>query len=291
MGFETAIGLAQAGADVVIADRNEAQGRWAVGRIRPLAPGSLIRSEPVDLSSLASIRDFVRRIHRLEQPVDLLVNNAGVFALPRRQVSADGFELQFATNYLGAFALTAKLLSLLQSGRDPRVVQVGSLAHRFGAVHWHDLQLERTYTPMRAYCQSKLAMLMFTFELQRHSDAGRWGLLSVAAHPGYARTEMFAHGPGKRSVMNRMHRSLGMVLSHSAASGAVPVLFAATSPKAKPGGYYGPQGLLGMAGPSGAAYVSERAQDFDAAQRLWETSEKLTGAEWPAAEVSARRIG
>lgn len=291
MGFETAVGLAQAGADVVIADRNEAQGRWAVGRIRPLAPGSLIRSEPVDLSSLASIRDFVRRIHRLEQPVDLLVNNAGVFALPRRQVSADGFELQFATNYLGAFALTAKLLSLLQSGRDPRVVQVGSLAHRLGAIHWHDLQLERTYTPMRAYCQSKLAMLMFTFELQRHSDAGRWGLLSVAAHPGYARTEMFAHGPGKRSVMNRMHRSLGMVLSHSAASGAVPVLFAATSPKAKPGGYYGPQGLLGMAGPSGAAYVSERAQDFDAAQRLWETSEKLTGADWPAAEVSARRIG
>ena len=291
MGFETAIGLAQAGADVLLADRNESQGRWAVGQIRQLAPGSLIRCEPVDLSSLASVQDFVRRIHRLERPVDLLVNNAGVFALPKRQVSVDGFEMQFAINYLGAFVLTAGLLPLLQGGLDPRVVQVGSLAHRLGSIHWSDLQLERTYTPMRAYCQSKLALLMFTFELQRHSDAGRWGLLSVAAHPGYARTEMFAHGPGKRSAVNRMHKSLGAVLSHSAASGAVPVLYAATSPKAKPGGYYGPQGLLGLAGPSGAAYVSQRAQDFDMAQRLWELSEKVTGAEWPAAEISARRIG
>lgn len=291
MGFETAIGLAQAGADVILADRNESQGRWAVGRIRPLAPGSLIRCEPVDLSNLKSISDFVKRIHRMERPVDLLVNNAGVFALPRREVTADGFEMHFATNYAGAFALTAGLLSLLQGGLDPRVVQVGSLAHRLGTIHWHDLQLERTYAPVRAYSQSKLALLLFTFELQRRSDAGRWGLLSVAAHPGYARTELFAHGPGRRSLLNRMHKSLGTVLSHSAASGAVPVLYAATSPKAKPGGYYGPQGLLGLAGPTGAAAVGLLAQDFDTARRLWEVTETLTGVEWPEAGVASKFPG
>ena len=291
MGFEIAIGLAQSGADVVIADRNESQGRWAVGRIRPLAPGSLIRFETLDLSSLSAVTDFVGRVVRLERPVDLLVNNAGVMGLPQRQVSADGFEMQLATNYLGHFALTAKLLPLLRPGFDPRVVQVGSLSHRMGTIHWNDLQMERRYAPMRAYNQSKLAQLMFAFELQRRSDSGRWGVLSVAAHPGYARTKLFAHGPGRRSVMHRLHQGLGVFLSHSAASGAVPVLFAATSPKAMPGGYYGPQGVFGLAGPPGAAGISERALDYEAARRLWDVSIELTGAEWPVEQVTHKAAG
>jgi NAD(P)-dependent dehydrogenase (short-subunit alcohol dehydrogenase family) len=230
---------------------------------------------------MAAVSEFVSQIVKLERPVDLLVNNAAVMGLPRRQVSVDGFEMQLATNYLGHFALTAKLLPLLRRGIDPRVVQVGSLSHRMGSIHWNDLQMERRYAPVRAYNQSKLAQLMFAFELQRQSDQGRWGVLSVAAHPGYARTRLFAEGPGRRSLMHRLHQGLRVFLSHSAAAGAVPVLFAATSPKAMPGGYYGPQGAFGLAGPPGAAGISERALDYEAARKLWEVSVRLTGAEWP----------
>lgn len=281
LGFETAIGLAQAGADVVLANRSESQGRWAAGRIRPLAPTSLVRFEYLDLANLASVADFVTRIERMERPVDLLVNNAGVMALPRRNVTADGFEMHLGTNYLGHYALTARLMPLLRKGMHPRVVQVSSISHRMATMHWDDLQLERTYTPMRAYAQSKLAMLLFALELERRSEQNGWGVMSVAAHPGYARTALFSAGPGKRSVLHRLHQSVGRVLSQSAASGALPILFAAASVKARPGDYYGPKGVGELAGPSGRAGISNYARDPEAGSRLWEISAELTGSVWP----------
>lgn len=282
IGFEIAIALAQAHADVIVASRNESQGRWAVGRIRPLALASLVRFEKLDLANLSTVADFARRIERIGRPVDLLINNAGVMALPQRQVSIDGFEMQLATNYLGHFALTGYLLPLLRQGRDTRVVQVSSLSHRVAKIDLSDLQLKRRYSPMKAYGQSKLAMLLFAFELQRRSDAGKWQLTSVAGHPGYARTGLFEKGPGPKSLIYRINRSLGQWFGHSPASGALPLLYAATSPLVRPGDYYGPKGLLELAGPSGTAVTGKTAQDKELARQLWKQSERLTGTTWPS---------
>jgi len=266
-----------------VAGRHGSQGRWAVGKIRPLAPTSLVRYERLDLSKLSVVAEFVQRIERIERPVDLLVNNAGVMALPRRLVTVDGFEMQLATNYLGHFALTAQLLPLLLRGRDPRVVQVSSVSHRWANINLADLQMERGYRSLKAYARSKLAMLIFAIELQRRSDEAHWGLTSVAAHPGYARTALFERGPGTKSLIYAIHRGVGGFLAHSAAAGALPLLFAASSPKVKPGGYYGPQGVFGLAGPAGIASVSRRALDRKLAQSLWEATERLTGVRWPIA--------
>lgn len=282
LGFETAIGLAQAGADVIVAGRDESQGRWAVGKIRPLAPQSLVRFERLDLASLAVVADFALRIERMERPVDLLVNNAGVMAIPQRQTTVDGFEMQLAANYLGHFALTSHLLPLLRRGREARIVQVSSLAERWGRIHLDDLNLTRSYGPMKAYAQSKLAALIFALELQRRSDAGKWRVMSVAAHPGYARTSLFEKGPGRGSLIDAVHRRTSAWLGHSAADGALSLLYAATSTKVRPGGYYGPQGPFGLSGPVGVAEMGKRATSARIARRLWDASEKLTGCIWPA---------
>ena len=274
--------MAQAGADVIVAGRDESQGRWAVAKIRPLAPSALVRFEKLDLASLAAVADFASRVERIERPVDLLVNNAGVLGLPRRQVTVDGFEMQLGTNYLGHFALTAHLLPLLRRGRDPRVVQVSSLTHHLAKIDFEDLHLERGYRPIKAYGRSKLAVLLFTLELQRRSESGRWRLLSVAAHPGYARTSLFEKGPGAHSLIHRIHKSLSGIFGHSAAAGAIPLLYAATAPRVRPGEYYGPQGALELAGPSGVAGVAKKAQDRELARRLWDVSVELTGVSWPA---------
>jgi NAD(P)-dependent dehydrogenase (short-subunit alcohol dehydrogenase family) len=281
VGFEVALGLARAGADIVIADVNDRQGRWAVEKIRPLAPASLVRFERIDLASLAMIETFAKRIEQIERPVDLLVNNAGILAPSRRQVTVDGFEMQLGTNFLGHFALTARLLPLLRRGLDPRVVQVGSLSHRFASINLDDLHHERRYAPMKAYGQSKLALLLFAFELQRRSDLGRWRLMSVAAHPGYARTALLANSRGAGSLADRLHRSVGRLLNHSAEAGALPILYAAAAPGARPGAYYGPKGFLELVGKTGLARIGEAARDTELAQRLWAVSEKLPGVTWP----------
>ena len=254
LGYEIALALAQGCADVIVAGRNEAKGREAVGKLRMLAPKALVRFERLDLANLASVSDFAGRLGTAGRPVDLLVNNAGVMALPKRLVTADGFEMQLGTNYLGHFALTGLLLPLLRLSRGPRVVQVSSLAHRYGQIRFDDLQGERRYRPWAAYFQSKLASLLFACELQRRSDAHRWGLLSSAVHP----------------------------VSQSAADGALPALFALASADAQPGGFYGPGGLFEFAGPPAAAYVFRRARDQAVARKLWQVAEQLTGVKWPA---------
>jgi NAD(P)-dependent dehydrogenase (short-subunit alcohol dehydrogenase family) len=280
LGFEIALSLAKGGADVVVAGPDEAQGRAAAAKIRAVAPIALVRFEKLDLADLASTSAFADRLVTGGHPVDLLINNAGVMALPERRLTADGFEMQFGTNYLGHFALTGQLLPLLRQSVSARVVQVSSLAHRFGQIHFGDLQGERHYGPWSAYCQSKLALLLFARELQWQSDARGWGLLSCAVHPGYARTDLFDNGPGAKSLLARLNRSVGRLLSQSAADGALPALFAASSASAEPGGFYGPGGLFELTGSPAAAHVSERALDPAVAQRLWKVSQQLTGVKW-----------
>jgi len=282
LGYEIALALAQGCADVIVAGRNEAKGCEAVGKFRMLAPKALVRFERLDLANLASVSDFAGRLGTAGRPVDLLVNNAGVMALPKRLVTADGFEMQLGTNYLGHFALTGLLLPLLRLSRGPRVVQVSSLAHRYGQIRFDDLQGERRYRPWAAYFQSKLASLLFACELQRRSDAHRWGLLSSAVHPGFAQTGLYANGLGARSLLSRLSRSLGKMVSQSAADGALPALFALASADAQPGGFYGPGGLFEFAGPPAAAYVFRRARDQAVARKLWQVAEQLTGVKWPA---------
>jgi Dehydrogenases with different specificities (related to short-chain alcohol dehydrogenases) len=177
------------------------------------------------------------------------------------------------------------LLPLLRSARSARVVNVSSLAHRGGEIDFDNLLAERSYKSWSAYQQSKLANLLFTFELQRRSDTHGWGLMSNAAHPGYARTDLIANGPGTKGVRGMLSKIL-RPLSHSAADGALPTLFAATSVKAERMGYYGPKGFYELKGPVAPAYVAPQARDETSARKLWEISEKLTGVEWPGMERS-----
>jgi NAD(P)-dependent dehydrogenase (short-subunit alcohol dehydrogenase family) len=276
LGYQTAIRLAQAGAEVVLTGRNEAKGREAVSKIRNQFPDAKISFDVLDLASLASVADFARRFATTHSSLDLLINNAGVMALPTRQTTADGFEMQFGTNYLGHYALTAQLLPLLRRAQQPRVVSLSSIAHRTGFIQFSDLQGERFYSPWKAYNQSKLAMLMFALELQRRSDAAGWNLISTASHPGWARTDLFANGPGF-GLISVASQFAAPLFSQSAESGALPTLFAATSPQAEGGGYYGPNGLYELRGPPAPARIMSQARDKAAAAKLWDVSQQLTG--------------
>src|SRR6202165_5251207 len=195
LGYETALALAKAGSEVILTGRDDRKGQSAIEKISREVTGAKVSYEHLDLASLAAVADFTQRMH-VRQSLDLLINNAGVMALPRRQTTADGFEMQFGTNYLGHFALTARLMPLLRRSSRPRVVSVSSLAHRTGFIDFGDLQGARAYSPWKAYGQSKLTCLIFALELQRRSDAGGWNLTSNAAHPGFSRTNLFASGPG-----------------------------------------------------------------------------------------------
>src|SRR2546430_12586695 len=274
LGYETALALAKAGAEVILTGRDDQKGQSAVEKISREVIGAKLSYEHLDLANLASVADFAHRMHA-RQSLDLLINNAGVMALPRRQTTADGFEMQFGTNHLGHFALTARLMPLLRQASAPRVVSVSSLAHRTGSIDFSDLQGERIYSPWKAYGQSKLACLMFALELQRRSDAAGWKVTSNAAHPGFARTNLFAGGPG--GLVSLATDFAAPFFGHSAADGARPILFAATSPQAKPGAYYGPGGIGELRGAPATALVMPRARDAAAAARLWDISGKLTG--------------
>jgi NAD(P)-dependent dehydrogenase (short-subunit alcohol dehydrogenase family) len=281
LGYETALALAGAGAEVLVTGRNTEKGRVAIERIRRAVSSAKVRFEMLDLASLHSVRAFAAKMVANGQPLDLLINNAGVMDLPGRRLTEDGFEMQFGTNHLSHFALTGLLLPVLRSAEAPRVVNVSSLAHRGGKIDFDNLQAERKYRSWPAYQQSKLANLLFTFELQRRSDAGGWGLMSNAAHPGYARTDLIPNGPGTGGWKGAGAKLVGSFMSHSAAAGALPTLFAATSPTATPMGYYGPNGFYELKGPVAPAKVLPQANDETVARRLWEVSERLTGVQWP----------
>ncbi|KTF68293.1 SDR family oxidoreductase [Sphingomonas sp. HT-1] len=276
LGLADALALAHAGARVIVAGRNAAKGADAVRRIHSEAPRADIRFEMLDLADLASVAAFAERLREDQECLDLLVNNAGVMVPPRRQVTADGFELQFGTNYLGHFALTAHLLPLLRKGKQARVVSVSSIVAARGAIDFDDLDAQQRYRPMAVYAQSKIACLIFAFELQRRSDAAGWGIASIAAHPGVARTDLLHNGPGRGSVQGRI-RSFLPFLFQPVERGALPTLFAATSAQARPGGYYGPDGLAEVRGYPTVAKVPPLALDAATATRLWEVSEALAG--------------
>lgn len=230
--------------------------------------------ELLDLTSLGSVRDFAQRLVSQARLLDLLINNAAVMAPKERQ---DGFELQPQTNYLAPFALTTQLIPLLRMAAAPRVTQVSSISHRDGKIDFEDLQWKtRKYNAMASYAQWKLADLIFAFELQRHSDANGWGLFSNAAHPGLAVTDLVANSRGQNDVMVRMMKFLGSLMRQSAEEGALPILYAATSPDARPGTYYGPRNRMETRGPVALAKPAKQSLDVAVAKRLWRVSEELT---------------
>ncbi len=285
LGLETALVLAGKGAEVVLAARNPAKGAEAERLIRARHPGAEVRFDPLDLGDLASVAAFADRMTATGRPIDILIDNAGVMALPRRHTTQDGFETQFGVNYLAHFALTGRLLPLLiavpSRPAGARMVQLSSIAHRGARIHLDDLNFTSGYRPFAVYQQSKLAMLMFALELQRRSDAHGWGLTSVAAHPGVARTDLVANGQGDGGDPAAWASRLFIRLfGQSSAAGALPSLMAATLPQPRPGGYYGPQGFQELAGSPGLARIASQARDEGVARRLWSESEALTGVRY-----------
>jgi len=274
LGFETARVLAARGASVVLAVRDTEKGKRAAARIAGTTPGANVMVQPLDLASLDSVRAAAGELRARHPGIDLLINNAGVM-FPPKQTTRDGFELQLGTNHLGHFALTGLLLEQMLPVPGSRVVTVSSQAHRIRArINFDDLQSERSYSRVAAYSQSKLANLMFTYELQRRlSGAGT--TLAVAAHPGLAATELTRNSPAIAAFFYTR------LLSQKAVIGALPVLRAATDPGVLGGQYYGPGGLFGARGYPKLAESSRQSHDAALQRRLWTVSEELTGVSFP----------
>ncbi len=279
-GKEAARRLAAAGAHVVMSVRTPAKGEQARAEILARHPGARLEVRRVDLADLASVTEFADGLLTDGTPVDLLINNAGVMAPPARMVTADGFELQFGSNFLGPFALTARLLPLILAAPEPRVATMSSGMANFGKIHFDDLQWERRrYRPNLAYAQSKLADLMLTLHLAAVADQRGWDLLSTAAHPGFTRTNLQTAGAslGRDRPKRTPFNSLQVLPSQDAEHGTEPMLYAATSPSAGAGGYYGPGGRFGLVGPTTTVRPPRRARDAATAARLCAEAERLTG--------------
>ncbi|MEK6276672.1 MAG: oxidoreductase [Actinomycetota bacterium] len=275
LGLATARELARAGAEVIVACRNTESGASAVEEIRAAAPQAKAEVAELDLADLASVRDFAARFGSRGEGLDLLVNNAGVMAPPYRE-TVDGFESQIGTNHLGHFALTGLLLDALLARPEPRVVTVSSGAHRTAQVNFDDLNGEHGYRRWRAYGQSKLANLLFCFELDRRAREAGVALRSVAAHPGWAATNLQSAGPS--ALHERLVLAIGnRLIAQSAEMGALPSLYAATMPDLPGGSYVGPDGMMEGRGHPTVVKARDTAYDEDVARRLWETSEELTG--------------
>ncbi|MBB4200310.1 short chain dehydrogenase [Rhodoblastus sphagnicola] len=280
LGYEAALALAAAGAEVVLTGRNEDKGADALARLHAAHPRAAVRFAHLDVASLASVAAFADSMRAADRGVDLLINNAGIMAPPARHVTEDGFELQFATNHLGHFALTARLLPLLRRGVGARVVNVSSLAAHGGAIDLTDLQSERSYAAFRVYAMTKLAVLMSAMEFQRRSEAAGWNVKAMAAHPGIAQTSLIANGPascGVLAVLWRLTSLFPTPFNASAAHGALPILFAATSPDANGGRLYGPSQTYETKGPPATSRPPAQALDAAMAASLWEASERLAG--------------
>ena len=279
LGFEDALELSRAGAEVIIAGRNPAKGAETVARIHDRVPSANVRFETLDLASLSSVEAFGNRLRAQIDRLDLLINNAGVMVPPKRQETNDGFELQLGTNYLGHFALTGRLMPLLRKSERARVVTLSSVAARQGRIDFDDFNATKRYRPMPVYSQSKLACLMFAIELHRRSVAQAWSVASLAAHPGISRTDLLHNAPGRGSPTG-MIRSWLWFLFQPASQGALPTLFAATMTTAKSGAYYGPDRLGETRGYPALAKVPKQALDKAAAARLWQLSEDITGVQF-----------
>ncbi|SOJ55986.1 Fatty acyl-CoA reductase [Mycobacterium simulans] len=289
LGFGLARRLSAAGADVVMAIRNRAKGEAAIEEIRSTVPDAKLTIKTLDLSSLASVAALGEQLNAEGRPIDILINNAGVMTPPDRDTTSDGFELQFGSNHLGHFALTAHVLPLLRAVKGARVVSLSSLAARRGRIHFDDLQFEKSYAAMTAYGQSKLAVLMFARELDRRSRKAGWGIVSNAAHPGLTKTNLQISGPShgrqKPALMERLYKMswrFSPFLWQEIDEGILPALYAAATPQAEGGAFYGPRGFYEAAGGGVTeAKVPARARNEVDSQRLWEISERLTGVSYP----------
>jgi NAD(P)-dependent dehydrogenase (short-subunit alcohol dehydrogenase family) len=274
IGWETAAVLAAKHARVVLACRNAQKARDAMAAILARAPEADLCFIELDLASLASIARFAASFRADHRRLDLLINNAGVMAPPLGRTE-DGFELHFGCNHLGHFALTGRLMDLLQATPGARVVTVSSLTHRMRGMDFGNLNAEKGYRKMAAYGQSKLANLLFTFELQRRLERAGSAVLAVAAHPGWTMTEIQRHSPLIEFFAP---------LAPRPARGALPTLRAAVDPRARGGDYYGPRGLFELMGHPGKVGTSSAARNLSDADRLWRISEELTGVCFPAGE-------
>ena len=290
LGLGLATRLAAAGADVVMAIRNHTKGEAAVEQIRATVPDAKLTIKTLDLSSLASVAALGDELNAEGRPIDILINNAGVMQPPERDTTSDGFELQFGANHLGHFALTGHVLPLLRAAAGSRVVSLSSIAARTGRMHFDDLQFEKSYAPTQAYGQSKLSNLIFARELARRSREGGWGVTSTAAHPGLTKTNLQisgpSHGRAKPSAMARFYKFSWRFMPfmwQEIDEGILPALYAATSPQAQNGAFYGPRGFMGLAGGGVIEANPPRHAKNDAdGRRLWEVSERLTGVTYPA---------
>ncbi|MEO8605684.1 MAG: oxidoreductase [bacterium] len=281
LGYETALALSGRGAHVVLACRDQAKGGAAEQQIHAAHPQASTALMSLDLASLADITRFAAELRAAHPRIDVLINNAGVMALPYRK-TADGFEMQIGTNHLGHFALTGQLLDTLRATPGARIVTVSSGFHRLGTMRFDDLSWESGYKRWPAYGQSKLANLLFAYELQRRLAAAGDATISVAAHPGYASTNLQAAAPrmdGSR-FMERITDLGNSLFAQSASMGALPQLYAATAPGVHGGDYYGPDGIGELWGHPRAVVSNPKSRDVAAAQRLWELSEQLTGVRY-----------
>jgi NAD(P)-dependent dehydrogenase (short-subunit alcohol dehydrogenase family) len=278
LGFDTARVLAEHGASVVLAVRDTEKGKAAQDRILKTAPRADISIQPLDLGSLRSVRAAAEDLRAAYPRIDLLINNAGVM-VPPKQVTPDGFELQFGTNYLGHFALTGLLLANLMTVDGSRIVVVSSNAHKLGgAIHFDDLQWERRYNRGAAYAQSKLANLMFCYELQRRLAAADVPTIAVAAHPGFTDSELIRH---VWKPVAPLMRRFGPLVGQDPAKGALPQLRAATDPSVRGGQYWGPHGLFELRGYPTLVKSSAKSYDEAVQKRLWGIAEELTGVSFP----------
>lgn len=286
IGYEAALQLAGRGARTILACRDLGRAGDAAAQIKSTFPNAVVDLMALDLASLASIRAFATAFQDKHAGLDVLCNNAGVMALPYRK-TVDGFEMQLGTNHLGHFALTGLLLERLLATPGSRVVNVSSTAHRIGRMRFDDLNGERSYAKWRAYGQSKLANLLFTYELQRRLDAAGVDVISVACHPGYAATNLQAAGPRMEgSTLMESITDLGnRLLAQSAAMGALPTLYAATAPEVRGADYIGPDGFMENAGHPKKTRSNARSHDRDAAAKLWDVSVQLTRVPYAALAV------
>lgn len=285
-GKEAAKRLAGAGAHVVLAVRTPAKGEQARSEILAAHPTAQVEVRRLDLADLASVREFVDGLHSDGTPLDLLLNNAGVMNVPQRTETADGFELQLGSNFLGPFALTVQLLPLLLAAPAPRVATMSSGTANRARIDFDDLQATRNYSPTRVYGQSKLAdMLMMLHLAELAADRG-WPLLSAGAHPGYTRTNLMTSGPTLNGGRPGMLESLlyKIVPSQGPEQGTEPLLYAATSPQAVAGGYYGPR--WAVVGPTTTTRLPRSAQNKDVAARLWTKAERLTNVSLPTRDLT-----
>ncbi len=278
IGLEAARVLARTGADTILACRSVERGQRAIDELRAEIPGSTVELMMLDLGSLASIERFARAFIRSRPRLDVLINNAGIMAVPYSQTE-DGFESQMGTNHLGHFALTGRLLELLLATTGARVVTISSVAHRAGKMDFSNLLFEnRGYSPFRAYWRSKLANLLFTYELQRRFESAGADALSLAAHPGFSSTDIGRHLG--RHWYSRLERPLLHTFSQRPSMGALPALRAAVDSKVKGGQYYGPGGFLGLRGSPVLVKSNAASRNQQHARQLWQASEKLTGTHY-----------